>query len=124
MKVTINKNEIASALIALGKNICRTSPAILHKSLHINTIDGEIKLATCKGDEEVTFTTAAETVGTLNVVVLFDEFKEALKSCRAKTVEIACEHGIFIYSKNLANFFSDKKEKIRMRHFDTLSLCP
>ena len=92
MKVTINKNEIASALIALGKNICRTSPVILHKSLRISTIDGEIKLATCKGDEEVTFTTAAETVGTLNVVVLFDKFKEALKACRAKTVEIAWEN--------------------------------
>ena len=94
MKVTINKNEIASALIALGKNICRTSPVILHKSLRISTIDGEIKLAACKGDEEVTFTTAAETVGTLNVVVLFDKFKEALKACRTKTVEIAWEHGM------------------------------
>ncbi|MBQ9772856.1 MAG: hypothetical protein IJW23_13625 [Lentisphaeria bacterium] len=92
MKVTINKSEIASALIALGKNICRTSPVILHKSLRISTIDGEIKLATCKGNEEVTFTTCAETVGTINVVVLFDEFKEALKSCRAKTVEIAWEN--------------------------------
>ena len=92
MKVTINKSEIVSALTALGKNICRTSPVILHKSLRISTIDGEIKLATCKGDEEVTFTTGAETVGTLNVVVLFDEFKEALKSCRAKTVEIAWEN--------------------------------
>ena len=92
MKVTINKSEIASALIALGKNICRTSPVILHKSLRISTIDGEIKLATCKGDEEVTFTTAAETVGMINVVVLFDDFKDALKSCRAKTVEIAWEN--------------------------------
>ena len=86
MKVTINKSEIVSALIALGKNICRTSPVTLHKSLLISTLDGEIKLATCKGDEEVTFTTGAETVGTLNVVVLFDDFKDALKSCRAKTV--------------------------------------
>ena len=92
MKVTINKNEIASALIALGKNICRTSPVTLYKSLRISTIDGEIKLATCKGDEEVTFTTAAETVGTINVVVLFDDFKDALKSCRAKTVEIVWEN--------------------------------
>ena len=92
MKVTINKNEIASALIALGKNICRTSPVTLYKSLFISTFDGEIKLATCKGDEEVTFTTAAETVGTINAVVLFDDFKDALKSCRAKTVEIAWEN--------------------------------
>lgn len=94
MKVTINKNEIVSALTALGKNICRTSPVTLYKSLRINTFDGEIKLATCKGDEEVTFTTGAETVGTINAVVLFDDFKDALKSCRAKTVEIAWEHGM------------------------------
>ncbi|MBE6404884.1 MAG: hypothetical protein E7040_02550 [Lentisphaerae bacterium] len=92
MKVTINKNEIVSALTALGKNICRTSPVTLYKSLRINTFDGEIKLATCKGDEEVTFTTGVETVGTINAVVLFDEFREALKSCRAKTVEIAWEN--------------------------------
>ena len=92
MKVTINKNEIASALIALGKNICRTSPVTLHKSLLISTLEGKIKLSTCKGDEEVTFTTGAKTVGTINVVVLFDDFKDALKSCRAKTVEIAWEN--------------------------------
>ena len=92
MKVTINKNEIASALTALGKNICRTSPVILHKSLLISTLEGKIKLSTCKGDEEATFTTGAETVGTINAVVMFDEFREALKSCRAKTVEIAWEN--------------------------------
>ena len=92
MKVTINKSEIASALIALGKNICRTSPVTLHKSLLISTLEGKIKLSTYKGDEEVTFTTGADTVGTINAVVLFDDFKDALKSCRAKTVEIAWEN--------------------------------
>ena len=44
--IEVNKNTLASALPALGKLICRTSPMTLFKSIKIESADGKLRLST------------------------------------------------------------------------------
>ncbi|MBE6387887.1 MAG: hypothetical protein E7045_07500 [Lentisphaerae bacterium] len=43
--IEVNKNSLASALPALGKLICRTSPLMLCKSIKIESENGKLKLS-------------------------------------------------------------------------------
>ena len=53
--IEVNKNTLASALPALGKLICRTSPMTLFKSIKIEAADGKLRLSTCGASEEIAF---------------------------------------------------------------------
>ena len=53
--IEVNKNTLASALPALGKLICRTSPLMLCKSIKIESENGKLKLSSCGLNEEVSY---------------------------------------------------------------------
>ena len=83
--IEVNKNSLASALPALGKLICRTSPMTLFKSIKIESTDGKLRLATCGASEEIAFEQESGSEDVFSCMVGFDEFRDAVKSGRNKT---------------------------------------
>ncbi|MBQ9338371.1 MAG: hypothetical protein IJS14_13860 [Lentisphaeria bacterium] len=92
--IEVNKNTLASALPALGKLICRTSPLALCKSIKIEAEDRTVRLSTCGRTEGISFELETDSEEEFSCVVGFDEFRDAVKSGRNKTVELACEAGV------------------------------
>ena len=92
--IEVNKNTLASALPALGKLICRTSPLALCKSIKIETSEGKLRLSTCGLNEEVSFEIETGSEEVFCCLVGFDEFRDAVRGGRNKTVEVAFEAGV------------------------------
>ena len=89
--MNLNKNTLASALPALGKLICRTSPLALCKSIKIEAEDRTLRLSTCGLTEGITFELETDSEEEFSCIVWFDEFRDAVRSGRNKTVEVAFE---------------------------------
>ena len=89
--IEANKSELASAMTALGKLICRTSPLALCKSIKIEAEDRILRLSTCNLTESVSFELETESEDEFSCIVGFDEFRDAVKGGRNKTVEIVFE---------------------------------
>ena len=92
--MSLNKNTLASALPALGKLICRTSPLAICKSIKIEAEDRTVRLSTCGLTEGISFELETDSEEEFCCVVGFDEFRDAVKGGRNKTVELACEAGV------------------------------
>ena len=88
MKLEMNKNELAGALIALGKLICRTSTAAEFKTLRIEAGENQVRFSTCSQSEQITFKTECRSEGAFHCIVGFDEFRDAVRSGRNKTLEL------------------------------------
>ena len=86
MNVEISKSELAGALSALGKLVCRTSPVEAYRSLRIEGKENEITFQTVSVDEAVTYTLPAKDAGEFAVVVNFDEFRSIVRARRNKTL--------------------------------------
>ena len=93
MKLEMNRNELERALIALGKLVCRTAAAAEFKSLWIEAGENEIRFSTCSLSEQITFKTACRSEGIFHCIVGFDEFRNAIRSCRNKVLEIEDNEG-------------------------------
>ena len=89
--IEVNKSELASAMTALGKLICRTSPLALCKSIKIEASEGKLRLSTCNLTESVSFELETESEDEFSCIAGFDKFRDAVKSSRNKTVEIVFE---------------------------------
>ena len=94
--IEVNKNSLASALPALGKLICRTSPMTLFKSIKIEAADGKLRLATCGASEEISFELESGSEDVFCCMVGFDEFRDAVRSGRNKTVSLTYEAGTLL----------------------------
>ena len=94
--IEVNKNTLAGAFGALGKMICRTSPLTLCKSIKVEAAEGKLRLSTCGVNEEVSFELETGGDEVFSCMVGFDEFRDAVKSCRNKTVEVAFEAGLLL----------------------------
>ena len=92
--IEVNKNTLAGALSALGKLICRTSPMTLFKSIKVESADGKLRLTTCGASEEIAFELESNSEDVFCCMVGFDEFRDAVKSGRNKTVGLAYEAGV------------------------------
>ena len=88
MKLEMNKNELAGALIALGKLVCRTAAEAEFKALRIEAEKNQVRFSTCSLSEQITFKTECRSVGAFHCIVEFDEFRDAVRSGRNKTLEI------------------------------------
>ena len=89
--IEVNKNTLASALPALGKLICRTSPLALCKSIKVEAAEGKLRLATCGLNEEVSFELETGKDEGFCCIVGFDEFRDAVRGGRNKTVGLSYE---------------------------------
>ena len=92
--IEVNKNTLASALPALGKLICRTSPLMLCKSIKIESEDRTLRLSTCGISEGITFELESESEDEFCCIVGFDEFRDAVRGGRNKTVGISFDAGV------------------------------
>jgi len=92
--IEVNKTTLASAFPALGKLICRTSPLALCKSIKIEAAEGKLRLSTCGLNEEVSFELETGGEEVFCCLVGFDEFRDAVRGGRNKTVEFAFEAGV------------------------------
>ncbi|MEI3037476.1 MAG: hypothetical protein V8T90_00220 [Victivallales bacterium] len=94
MKIEVNKNELERALIALGKLISRMSPVPEYKSLLIECKDGKVCFSTRSPSEQMTFRTTCTGDVEFHSIVWFDEFRDAVRSYRNKTLELENCEGI------------------------------
>ena len=92
--IEVNKNTLASALPALGKLICRTSPLMLCKSIKIESEDKTLRLSTCRVSEGITFELESDSEDEFCCIVGFDEFRDAVRGGRNKTVGISFDAGV------------------------------
>ena len=88
MKLEVNRNELAGALIALGKLVCRTSTEAEFKTLRIEAGENQVRFSTCSQAEQITFKTECRSEGAFHCIVGFDEFRDAVRSGRNKVLEI------------------------------------
>ena len=88
MKLEVNRNELAGALIALGKLVCRTSTEAEFKTLRIEAGENQVRFSTCSQSEQITFKTECRSEGAFHCIVGFDEFRDAVRSGRNKVLEI------------------------------------
>ena len=95
MNVEISKSELAGALAALGKLVCRTSPVEIYRSLRIEGKNNQISFQTAGVNEAITFTLPAEGVEVFAVVVNFDEFRTIVRASRNKTLVLEYGEGKF-----------------------------
>ena len=94
--IEVNKNTLAGAFGALGKLICRTSPLALYKSIKTEAADGTLRLSTCGLNEGVSFELETDSDDEFSCLVGFDEFRDAVRSGRDKTIGLTYEAGTLL----------------------------
>ena len=95
MQIEVSKSELAGALSALGKLVCRTSPVEVYRSLRIEGKENKISFQTVGLDEAITYTLPVDGVEEFCVVVNFDEFRTVVRYGRSKSVALVHEDGRF-----------------------------
>ena len=95
MQIEVSKSELAEALRALGKLVCRTSPVEVYRSLRIEGKENKISFQTVGLDEAITYTLPVEGVEEFCVVVNFDEFRTVVRASRNKSLLFEYETGKF-----------------------------
>ena len=104
MQLTLNKNELAGALAALGKLISRTAPMEASRAVEITGFADTLHFRTRNTFEEIEFQMDAELGNDLPpVLVEFEQFRLAVRNCKKKTLELEAENGeVFIDDVMLA----------------------
>ena len=92
----ISKNELAGALNALGKLVCRTAAVEIYRSLRIEGKENKLSFQTVGLDEAITCTISAEDVEEFRVIVNFDEFRSIVRASRNKSVILTHEDEKFV----------------------------
>ncbi len=87
MKTTLNKTELAGALTALGKLICRTSPIPVYRTVQIESTDNALFFRTHSVDEQIEFRMDAETEDTFKAAIDFDFFRSLVRNSRNKSIK-------------------------------------
>ena len=86
MQVTLNKTELAGALTALGKLVCRKSPLPVFHAVQIESTNNTICFRTHNSDEEIEFKMDAEGMDAFKVAMDFDLFRSLVRNSRNKSI--------------------------------------
>ena len=86
MQVTLNKTELAGALTALGKLVCRKSPLPVFHAVQIESTNTTICFRTHNSDEEIEFKMDAEGMDAFKVAMDFDLFRSLVRNSRNKSI--------------------------------------
>ena len=92
--MNLNRNTLASALPALGKLVCRTSPLGFCKAINLEAEDGTLRLTTSSVSESITYEMEFEGADEFSCPVGFDDFRGAVRNGRNKTLDITFDNGI------------------------------
>ena len=95
MNVEISKTELAGALSALGKLVCRTAPREAYRSMRIEGKENQISFQTIGAEQSITCTFPAEGVEAFAVIVNFDDFRTVARYSRNKTLVLEYDSGRF-----------------------------
>ena len=89
MKTTLNKTELAGALAALGKLICRSSPIPVYRAVQIEATNNTLFFRTRNMTEEIEFRMDTDLEDDFSVfLVEFEQFRQTVRNCKKKTLEI------------------------------------
>ena len=86
--MNLSKTELNGALSALGKLICRTSPLAEYKSLQLEAVSRSLFLRSANQNETLEYRIALEVDQEFDLCVNFDEFRDAVRNCRSKSVQL------------------------------------
>ena len=93
MENTLNKTELAGALSALGKLVCRTSPIPMYHAVQIESINNALFFRTHNSDEEIEFRMDAEGMDPFKIAMDFDLFRSIVKNSRNKNIKFEFADG-------------------------------
>ena len=93
MQITLNKTELAGALTALGKLVCRKSPLPVFHAVQIESTNNTICFRTHNSDEEIEFKIDAEGLDTFKVAMDFDLFRSLVRNSRNKSIKFEFADG-------------------------------
>ncbi len=98
MEITLNKNELAGALPALGKLVSRTSLTKMYQAIQIEGKANALSFCTRNDTEEIEFRLPADLEnGFPAALVEFEQFRLAVRNCKKKTLVLGFDHGdVFI----------------------------
>jgi len=104
MQITLNKTELAGALAALGKLVCRTSLIKMYQAIQIEGRANTLFFRTRNVVEEIEFRLSTDLENDFPpVLVEFEQFRLAVRNCKKKTLELDVENGeVFIDDVMLA----------------------
>jgi hypothetical protein len=104
MELTLNKNELAGALAALGKLVSRTSLIKAYQAIQIEGIANTLYFRTRNVVEEIEFRMDADLEDDIPAVLVeFLQFRLAVRNCKKKTLDLEIENGeVFIDDVMLA----------------------
>lgn len=93
MKTTLNKTELAGALAALGKLVCRKSPLPVFHAVQIESTNNTLFFRTHNSDEEIEFRMDAETEDAFKLAIDFDFFRSLVRNSRNKSIRFEFTDG-------------------------------
>ncbi len=93
MQITLNKTELAGALTALGKLVCRKSPLPVFHAVQIETANNALCFRTHNSDEEIEFKMDAEGLDAFKVAMDFDLFRSLVRNSRNKSIKFGFSDG-------------------------------
>ena len=94
MQLTLNKNELAGALTALGKLVSRASLIKMFQAIQIEGRANTLCFRTRNVVEEIEFRMTAELDDDFPAVLVeFEQFRLAVRNCKKKTLDLEIENG-------------------------------
>ena len=95
MEISLNKSELAGALTALGKLVCRRSPIPAYHAVQIESNNNTLFFRTHSSDEEIEFRMEADGMDAFKVAVDFDFFRSLVRNSKNKNLKIESKDGTF-----------------------------
>ena len=94
MQITLNKTELAGALVALGKLISRTAPVDANRAIEITGFANTLHFRTRNIFEEIEFTMFAEMEEDFPATLVnFEQFRLAVRNCKNKCLKFEYDCG-------------------------------
>ena len=104
MEIHLNKTELASALMALGKLVSRTSLIKAYQGIEIEGKANMLRFRTRNVIEQIEFRLFADLEDDFPAILVeFEQFRQMVRSCKNKTLKLEIDCGeIFIDDVKLA----------------------
>ena len=98
MTVELEKNMMTGMLTVLGKLVNRNAADKSYLVLRLEAKDGVLKFSTHSATEQLTYQMAVQCAESLTGYAEFDAFRDAVRSCRAKNVQLSCDENVLTVS--------------------------
>ena len=123
MELTLNKNELAGALAALGKLVCRLSPIQVYRAVRIEANNNTLFFRTRNLTEQIEFRMSTDMDGDIPATLAeFEPFRLAVRNCKNKTLKLEIESGeVFIEGVKLNPVKGDFPEPERIPEQDNVA---